>query len=168
VRLETGGGSSLRLSIVGYQFPHAPSRLLSAVGVLSSADTDFDFDANWLVVQGEVSDGHRAWTFRDACLLTVEVRDLAAWLDAVAEGRPNLEDLDFLEPNLAFSRRSTIPGRPAVRVTFRLEARPPWMTSPVEDEDDWDGAWVEFETSPDHLRTAATDLRAALSRYPIR
>jgi hypothetical protein len=150
----------LRLSIVGYEFPYAVARLLGSAG------SDFNHDANWLVVEGDATDGDRAWSFRDPCLLTADARELAAWLDAVADRRPDLDSLEFLEPNLAFSRSSSATDPPVVRVTFRLEARPPWM--PDATEDDWDSAWLEFDMSPEALQRAASDLRTDLERFPER
>jgi hypothetical protein len=155
MRLEGTGGCTLGLQIEGYEFPDLPgSRLL------------FDHDANWLMVSGRASDGARAWSFRDACLLTTDVRRLAGWLAAVADGVAADEAIDFMEPNLEF-RRVTPPGaRPVVRVVFRLEARPPWV--PNTTADDGDGAHVDFAMLPDALRAAADDLSSQLTLYPER
>ena len=79
-----------------------------------------------------------------------------------------LDTLDFLEPNLAFTRISSPPDAPLVRVIFRLEARPPWRPSRHGDEDDWDDVYLEFDVTPDDLRVAARDLRADLERFPVR
>ena len=154
MQLEGSGGASLRLSIVGYQFPGLPgSRLL------------FDHDANWLVVAGQASDGHRAWTFRDPCLLTTDARRLVAWLEAVADGSAD-ESIDFMEPNLELRWISPPGVRPVVRVIFRLESRPPWASDITEE--DWGGAYLDIDVSPDALRQAANDLGSELERYPER
>lgn len=155
MRLLGAGGRSLELSIKGYEF-----------GGMTAEPGDFDFDANWLVVQGLANDGARPWSFRDPSLLTTDVRRLVAWLEAVADDRPEDEAIDFMEPNLEFRRVSPPGAQPVVRVIFRLESRPPW--APDVAEEDWDNAYLDFDTSPDALRVAANELRTELDRYPER
>ena len=155
MRLDGMGGCSLELSIVGYQFPG-----------MDPEPGKFDYDVNWLVVEGQASDGTQAWKFRDPCLLTTEARELAAWLDGLAAGRSDLDPTNFTEPVLEFRYVASPPERPVVRVVFRLEARPPWAAE--VSNDDWDGIWLEFEMSREALATAATDLRDELKRYPER
>ncbi|MBO3100626.1 hypothetical protein J4037_01445 [Cellulomonas sp. zg-ZUI168] len=49
---------------------------------------DFDFDANWVVVEGHVRTVEAAqYSFRDACLLTDEMREISSWLRGIAEHR---------------------------------------------------------------------------------
>lgn len=64
---------------------------------------DSNWDANWLVVRGEIgtADG-RGWTFLDPCLSTWEALSVGEWLRAVAAGGPAPDDPRFTEPNLAF------------------------------------------------------------------
>ncbi|HEY4633047.1 MAG TPA: hypothetical protein VIH00_03935, partial [Candidatus Limnocylindrales bacterium] len=88
------------------------------------------------------------------------LEDLAVWCEAVAAGDP-VETIDFLEPNLAFEVIDS-----AVRITFELEARPPWR--PRHAADNLDPVWIEVATGPDDLRRAASELRAALERFPSR
>jgi hypothetical protein len=89
-----------------------------------------------------------------------------AWLEAVADDRPEDEAIDFMEPNLEFRRISPPGAQPVVRVIFRLESAPPW--APDVAEEDWDNAYVDFDTSPDALRVAADELRTELDRFPER
>jgi hypothetical protein len=155
MRIDGGAAQYLELHLVGYEFQHAARQ-----------SDGFDWDANWLVVAGQASDGERAWSFRDPCLLTTDARRLVAWLELVADGSPQDDALDFLEPNLEFRRVSSPGDQPVVRVIFRLESAPPW--APDVAEEDWDNAYLDFETSPDALRAAANELRAELERYPER
>jgi hypothetical protein len=153
MRLDGRGGRALELSIVGYQFPGFALRL-----------PGFDHDANWLVVQGHANDGKRGWTFRDPCLLTTEAAELVAWLEAIVDGRAVIDPTNFTEPNLEFSLVSADP--PVVRVTFRLESKPPWAAEVTDD--DWDGTWLDFETSTEALAIAAANLKMDVERYPTR
>ena len=61
-----------------------------------------DWDANWLVVRGEVrtSDG-RSWSFTDPCRMTWEGERLSWWLHAAASGdhAAGLDPAEFTEPN---------------------------------------------------------------------
>jgi hypothetical protein len=156
MRLEGSAGQHLELHLAAYQFMGTPQE-----------GDGFDWDANWLVIEGEAKDGSRSWAFRDPCLLTFEARELAAWLAAVAGGQTGIEAIDFTEPNLEF-RRMSLPGeQPVVRVTFRLESRSPWAPDPYED-DQWDACWLEFETSAANLRVAAEELLSELERFPER
>lgn len=155
MRLLGAGGSSLELSILGYQFPD-----------LSGSRVLFDHDANWLAVLGQASDGERAWTFRDPCLLTTEARDLVVWLHAVADGRPTDDAIYFMEPNLEFRLVSPPGAQLVMRVIFRLESRPPWAADITEE--DWDSAWLDFDMSSADLRAAANELGSELARYPER
>jgi hypothetical protein len=75
VRLASIDGSFLDLRIVGYQFP-------GTVGDGSGRG----WDANWLVIRGEVNDGGRISAFQDPCLTTWEARQVAEWLRGVATG----------------------------------------------------------------------------------
>jgi hypothetical protein len=156
MRLVGSQGTELRLDVVGYQFPDAAPE----------AD-GFDYDANWLVVAGEVSDGERSWRFRDACLTTVETGELASWLEGIAGHKPVVDELAFTEPILTFSWAPASVGDPIVHVTFELEARPPWhrMTG---DREDWGTVSLDFPVSRDALRLAAQDLRSDQTRFPER
>lgn len=118
-------GASIELRPTAYEFSAIPQ---AAIGT--------DWDANWLLIRGEVktADGLE-WTFIDPCLTTWEVRKLAAWLRDVAGGRvvPTADWseegeglLYFTEPNMAFSLEERSEERTRVRVHFSL-ALPPWL-----------------------------------------
>nr|WP_246315106.1 hypothetical protein [Kineococcus aurantiacus] len=100
----------------GYQYP--------------DLDAPGDWDANWLVVRGEVrTAGGESWTFDDPSLTTWEAGELGEWLRAVAAGRvepaedPGDEDLPaFTEPNLAFSVAAVAGERTVLRVHLSAEA----------------------------------------------
>lgn len=86
-------GNAIDLRVVGYEFPDA------------KPDGVQDWDANWLLVEGDVRAHGTAWTFRDPCITTWEARALLDWLRRA----PGSEDsIDFLEPALAFR---LLPGR---------------------------------------------------------
>ncbi len=46
-----------------------------------------DWDANWLVVRGQVTTADALdWSFTDPCLTTWEAQELSAWLRGVVQG----------------------------------------------------------------------------------
>src|SRR6185312_7650655 len=87
MQLRGVDGQSVELHIVGYQFPH-----LATV----------EYDSNWLRIEGQVHHPRGQWSFQDPCLLTYEVSRLADWLDALAQEKPDSDQIDFTEPNLSF------------------------------------------------------------------
>lgn len=126
VRLTSTDGTVVELRPLRYQFPAA------------AGAGPHDWDANWLVIRGDVHlPDERRWHFQDPCLTTWEAAELAGWLRCVAAGeveaRPFPADeehlLAFTEPNLGFSLGATGEGTRQVRVHFSLEAAPPWPTS---------------------------------------
>ena len=137
-------GNSLRLEVLGYQFPDLPT-------------TAHGTDLNWLVISGEASQDGRTWSFRDPCLLTGELSELIAWLERLGGGhRP--DRLAFLEPNLTFE--APAPG--IVRVLFSHEAAPPWAPSR------FDSCGLDCRTSSEQALKAADSLRGDLRRWPQR
>jgi hypothetical protein len=141
-------GSTVELTVQGYQFPDASPRSRS-----------LDHDANWLEIRGVIdADGVR-WSFEDPCLLTVEARELGRWLrDVAAGGSP--QDLWFVEPNLVFGLDDRTAERVAVRVTFSHESAPP-TDSGAPDE-------VVLRLTPQELAAAAAEWEDELAVYPVR
>jgi hypothetical protein len=136
--------SWFQLTIVDYQFPHL---------------TDDHWDANWLMISGSVQLSGKAWNFKDPCLTTFEALGLADWLEACAHGAPEKPYCSFTEPVLQFD----LPDAGTLRVSFALEASPPWG----KQGDDWDKHGFNLPVGP-QLLTAAADLRRQLERFPVR
>ncbi len=65
-----------------------------------STGSGFDYDANWLMVSVVYSDDKGTYTYKDACLLTVELESLIADLSEIISGKESLFISDFLEPYL--------------------------------------------------------------------
>jgi hypothetical protein len=142
------GGSSVELTIQGYQFPDRRS----STGL-------FDHDANWLEVSGIVDAAGAGWSFLDPSLLTVEAHELASWLREVALGG-SPQDLWFLEPNMVFCLDDWTAGRATVRVTFSHESAPP-ADSAAPDH-------VILRLTPEEVATATAEWEAELAVYPAR
>lgn len=118
MRLCSSDGASITLRPAAYQFDVPPATA-----------GERDWDANWLMIRGDVctADG-RQWAFLDPCLTTWEARNLSAWLrGAVGVGAARRRDIAFTEPNMAFSIEHRRAGRVRLEVRFSHEALPPWV-----------------------------------------
>ncbi len=164
VRLTSTDGTVVELRPVRYQFP-------AAVGAGPR-----DWDANWLVIRGDVHlPDERHWHFLDPCLTTWEGADLAGWLRSVAAGEvearpfPGDEErlLVFTEPNLGFSLAATGGGVRDVRVHFSLEAAPPWSNPPAPDAELYD-FFVIVSTTVGDLTRAIDEWDGQRAAFPPR
>lgn len=160
MRLASPNGNSLTIRIDGYQYP----------AVTGSGNRDYD--ANWLMVAGDVVDGDVAWSFRDPCLLTWDARELAAWLRSVADGSRRPEPIDphgngggllvFTEPNLAFNLHDRTPDGAVIRVYLSLEALPPGAETKIFEY------FVELPMTDDRVAAGLAEWEAELRQFPVR
>mgnify|MGYP006944910642 FL=1 len=97
----------VELDILGYQFPGSHDHL----------------DANWLMVQGRIEHPQGDWRFKDACLRTHELDQLAQWLQALDQPEGPPRPCWFTEPCLAFTTWAA-PSRRS-RSTFALKPHRP-------------------------------------------
>lgn len=137
MELTSHDGANVKLHLIQYQFPdHTPPR------------QDQDWDANWLIVRGDIrTGGSRAWSFQDPCLTTWEAGHLSTWLrdvaSAVIPAFPRWDADDegpmavFTEPVLAFSVQDYAGKNAVIRVHFSLEASPPWLNDKTPDSFDY-------------------------------
>lgn len=152
----------MSLQPVSYQF-----------GLGDSKTGPKDWDADWLVIRGEVRDGDgREWSFTDPCLTTWEAASLGTWLRGVGDGVvAPVSDKDlpdailqvFIAPNIALSLAARNAERVAVRVHLSLEALPPWFG-----DDDRPGIFEYFvllDTTVDELIFARTSGRESSLRF---
>jgi hypothetical protein len=162
VRLTSTDGAVVELGPTGYQFPD------------TVADGQGDWDANWLVIAGQVrlSDG-RSWAFTDPCLTTWEARSLGDWLWGVVSGvvvpTPFCGTGDevlkvFTEPNVALSLARRTSSHATVRVHFSLESSPPWVT----DDGDMFNFFVSVEMPLAGLAAAVATWTEELAKFPER
>lgn len=162
VKFVSVDGAAVDLRLVAYQFPST-----------AGAGPD-DWDANWLVVAGDVqlADGRR-WSFSDPCLTTWEARSMGDWLRAVVRGEIEPADFEgdgedalviFTEPNIALSLAARSQEAAVVRVHFSLESEPPWL----DDEADMFAFFVELDQPLQALSAAIDGWDRELSSFPAR
>jgi len=146
---DEGSGDYLSLALVGYEF----------------AEVTDEWDSNWLRVQVEVSLNGRSWTTVAPCLDTYNVRDLADWLQQVADGVVSTQRLGFTEPSLTFEFVDGDASRIRLRIWLEMEARPPWAKKGFVGEPD---LAVSLTLAPESARSAARELLEQLERFPTR
>jgi hypothetical protein len=109
VVLAGDNGHRLELELLGYQFP---------------AIEDDERDSNWLNIRISATNDQGSWNATDPSIGTVEVAELADWLEAIAEREEPACELEFIEPNLAFELAETN-GSVRLRAWFELRAETP-------------------------------------------
>jgi hypothetical protein len=147
--LLEGDGTRFSLRVLRYQFPAA----------------ERGADANWLVIEIDVSLARGSWTATDAALETWDLGLLADWFDRLAAGEDVDAELSFVEPNLSFELVGRADATAAVRIWIEGELRPRW--APYEEWGERDLP-ADFELSPVALTEAARSLRGELAAFPPR
>ncbi len=160
VELISRDGARVALRPTGYQFSQGSA-------------SRGDWDANWLLVRGQVrTPTGRSWSFHDPCLTTWECVELLDWLTAASRGDILPSEapaegeglLAFTEPNLAFSVAEISAGDLVIRVHLSLES------APSGPDQTWDlyECEVPLKVAGTELLGAAEQWRADISPYPAR
>ncbi|MCP3061847.1 hypothetical protein LXT21_23975 [Myxococcus sp. K38C18041901] len=152
LELRSSHGHSLRLDIVGYQYP---------AGTVDSL--------NWLLIRFTVQvPGQAPWTKVDPSLETGELLSLARWFEAMGsvDMRGPRPAYFFLEPNLSFSLVPEKEGKRRLRVHFDAESRPPWAHP--RGQGAFSNAWVEFPLEEVDPKAMAQWAREEHARFPPR
>ncbi|MEU9982848.1 hypothetical protein [Streptomyces sp. NPDC050856] len=153
--------NSVELRPPGHQFPEARG---------------YSYDDNWLVIGGSVRTADGGWSFADACLLSDEAREVAAWLRSVAAGTVPVSgpdapgaaspDLSFIEPVLALGLADRSEGGVVPRVHLSSEGAPPWGRAEGGAEPHRYAVEVRLDTAA--LLRAADEWDLAMASFPAR
>lgn len=163
MNLNSTNRATVRLRPVRYQFPSS-----------AKPGAERDWDANWLVIEGQVRTHEgQEWSFSDPCLTTWEARSLSGWLRSVAAGtvEPTAWGsgdepiLMFTEPNVAFTLAERDAQTVSLRIHLSLEARPPWLT--VDDVDLFE-YFVVITLPPGDVAAAADEWDRQIAEFPER
>lgn len=185
MRLLSRDGASVTLWPTGYEFGSG------------SAARDA-WDANWLLVRGEVrTAGGATWTFHEPCLTTWDAARVLRWLRATGSGAvapititavAELADaagpqtdargedfvglLGFVEPNLGFSVASLDDEDVVLRVHLSLESAPPLPDEHAVTEDaelgDLYAYHIAISMTRRELLAAADEWQRDIAPYPER
>ena len=162
MRLEALNGHYVVLAVTGYQFASG-----------QSTSDQADWDANWLMIRGEVWDGDQSWDFHDPCMTTWEARELASWLRGpgnanratVAAADREEPQLWLTEPNLMFILDGASQGITTLDIYFNAESRPP---SDSNDDDEGLGHQVRLTIPQANIAAAASGWEEDLTHFPVR
>ena len=162
MRLESLNGHYVDLAVTSYQFASGQSRSEQA-----------DWDANWLMIRGEVWDGDQAWEFHDPCMTTWEARELASWLRGLSDAnRATVAAADreerrlwLTEPNLMFTLNGASQGITTLDIYFNAESRPP---SDSNDDDEGLGHQVRLTIPQADIAAAVSGWEEELAHFPVR
>ena len=147
---------SVRLVPVRYEFP-----------AITSGE-----DADWVVIDGEVTSVLGRWKFQDAALQTADIPLLREWLIHAADsqvpvtGPDENPSLTFLEPSLAFSVAWFGGHMVTMRVHLSHQGAPPWQD--IHDKLNTWAFFVELPMATDDLKAAAADWNREAEAFPRR
>lgn len=131
---------------------------------MQATGPDWDWDANWLLIRGEVRDDNLAWSFTDPCLTTREAPALGGWLRALATD-VRTESPSFTEPNLRIDALGDSDGRVTVEISFSQESAPREANEAVRYGD---GHPVVLRMTRAALKAAADQWDRDLAPFPER
>jgi hypothetical protein len=162
VKIESDDGCFADLAILSYQFPER------------RPTGERDWDANWLVLRGNVWDGSQSWSFEDPCMTTWEAQDLVVWLRALDQPRtPSGSGYEsgssrmhwLTEPNVSFGLDDYAHGVTSLSAYFNLESRP---RSGSNDDGEGLGHRVRLRLPQAFIARAASEWEQELQAFPER
>ncbi|WP_222845677.1 WapI family immunity protein [Flavilitoribacter nigricans] len=137
---------TVELSITNYEFP----------------DINNHWDANWLLVYLKVQSKLGNWQTIDPSLTTWELQELIEWfLDLADDQKPELNPMEFTEPNLSFHHLYALDNKKIIRIRFELESRP----QSASDDREY---FVDCDLTNSDLQEIAEELTKELARFPKR
>ncbi|MBJ7983941.1 MULTISPECIES: WapI family immunity protein [Bacillus] len=99
---------SLHLEVVNYQYKDAKD----------------ECDRNWLRVKARLSEENKVFETMDPFLQTSDLQYMIKWFQALPN--PTYNELDFIEPNLAFEFMGEKEGEFHLVIRLSLELNPSW------------------------------------------
>jgi hypothetical protein len=121
-------------------------------------------DSSYVTISIRVGAPEETWEETAPCLNIFELQTLAEWLEAVAAHRPEIGEVDLLEPELNFSIAREGGGEVTLRVRFHLEGRPEEMAVDAPTDRDY----IDIRIDREQLRSAAAELRRDLETVAAR
>ncbi|MDM5239593.1 PadR family transcriptional regulator [Bacillus cereus] len=99
---------SLHLEVVKYEFENANNAC----------------DRNWLMVKAKLSEENKVFETMDPFLQTSDLLYMIKWFQSLPN--PTYNELDFIEPNLAFEFMGEKEGEFHIVIRLSLELNPSW------------------------------------------
>ncbi|MFJ8353547.1 WapI family immunity protein [Bacillus paramycoides] len=99
---------ALHLEVVKYQFKDAKD----------------ECDRNWLIVKARLSEENKVFETRDPFLQTTDLQYMIKWFQSLPN--PTNNELDFIEPNVAFEFIGEKEGEFHIVIRLSQELNPSW------------------------------------------
>ncbi|SCM95339.1 Uncharacterized protein BWINRASL_02747 [Bacillus mycoides] len=99
---------SLHLEVVNYQYKDAKD----------------ECDRNWLIVKAKLSEEDKVFKTMDPFLQTYDLQYMIKWFESLPN--PTYNELDFIEPNVAFEFMGENEGELHIVIRLSQELNPSW------------------------------------------
>lgn len=136
------GNKRLELSIIGYEFP-----------LKKGMDS---FDANWLMVKIDCTEGEECNSHKDSCLLADELENVIKDITEIIDGKQTGMMTMFIEPYLRFSLTKT-------NVDYTMQVRFVYDTLKG-----WKEFYIVQKLSVKELSDKRDALRRLSDQFPVR
>jgi len=124
---------------------------------------DGEGDDKTLTLSFRVATPDDSWEETAPCLNTFEVNNLVEWLEGIAGVRPDMPELELLEPELRFSVVGDRGDQVTLRIDFHIKDRP----EKYEVDADTDADHVDIKIARPQVRAAVEELKRDLEELRL-
>jgi hypothetical protein len=124
---------------------------------------DGEGDDKTLTLSFRVATPDDSWEETAPCLNTFEVNNLVEWLEGIAGVRPDMPELELLEPELRFSVVGDRGNQVTLRIDFHIKDRP----EKYEVDADTDADHVDIKIARPQVRAAVEELKRDLEELRL-
>lgn len=112
-------------------------------------------DSHWATLAVRAGDADQFWEASAPCMNLFELDNLAEWFEALGNSRPEIGEIDLLEPGLKFAVADRRNDAITVRVGFHLDGRPDQVSLDAPADRDY----LDITIDREQARAAAAELR---------
>ena len=141
----SNGERSLTVKVLGYEFPDR-----------TGGGEEYDYDANWLVLEGVYNDGKLERSFINSCLLTCELQALAAGLKLLTSGVQDVYQSEFNDPYFEVTAELVGINQYLLYASFSM----------LVAEDRWQNFGTECFMTGEELKALIADIESELRAFP--
>lgn len=141
----SNGERSLSVKVLGYEFPDR-----------TGGGEEYDYDANWLVLEGVYNDGKLERSFINSCLLTCELQALAAGLKLLTSGVQDVYQSEFNDPYFEVTAELVGINQYLLYASFSM----------LVAEDRWQNFGTECFMTEEQLKALIGDIESEIRAFP--
>jgi hypothetical protein len=124
---------------------------------------DGEGDDKTLTLSFRVATPEESWEETSPCLNTFEVNNLVDWLEGIVGVRPDMPELELLEPELRFSVVGDRGDQVTLRIDFHIKDRP----EKHQVDSDTDADHVNIKIARPQVRAAVEELKRDLEELQL-